>query len=161
MTTEPTENFPSNSFDRSIVIVLIHLGFSVGLLQKSYKVVTEPPSTLKLILRSTFVNLTLSTLSESDHPAYPCLIYILAFFHAVILDRRKYGKLGWSCSYDFNESDCKINNNVDHTPVFFIVVRVSVDIIKTYLNMNLVHAHLNIQWATLKYLIGEGSYYQS
>ena len=79
---------------------------AVGLLQKSYKVVSEPPSTLKLILRSTFVNLTLPTLTESAHPAYPCLLFTLAFFHAIILDRRKYGKLGWSCSYDFNESDC-------------------------------------------------------
>ncbi len=79
----------------------------VGLLQKSYKVVTEPPSTLKLNLRSTFINLTSQTLTESDHPAYPCLIFILAFFHAIILDRRKYDKIGWSCTYDFNESDCK------------------------------------------------------
>ncbi len=79
----------------------------VGLLQKSYKVVTEPPSTLKLNLRSTFINLTSQTFTESDHPAYPCLIFILAFFHAIILDRRKYDKIGWSCTYDFNESDCK------------------------------------------------------
>jgi len=81
--------------------------FLVGLLQKSYKVVTEPPSALKLNLRSTFVNLNLQIFTESNHPAYPCLIFILAFFHAIILDRRKYDKIGWSCTYDFNESDCK------------------------------------------------------
>ncbi|CAF0910630.1 unnamed protein product [Adineta ricciae] len=124
MTTEPIERFP------------------IGLLQKSYKVVIEPPSTLKLNLRSTFANLNLQTFSESDHPAYPPLIFVLAFFHAVILDRRKYEKIGWSCTYDFNESD----------------FRVSVDILKAYLNMSLEHGHLDIPWPTLRYLIGEVMY---
>ncbi|UJR10037.1 hypothetical protein I4U23_014260 [Adineta vaga] len=124
MTTEPIERFP------------------IGLLQKSYKVVIEPPSTLKLNLRSTFVNLNLQVFSESDHPAYPCMIFILAFFHAVILDRRKYNKIGWSCIYDFNETD----------------FRVSVDILKVYLNMNLERGQLDIPWTTLRYLIGEVMY---
>ncbi|CAF1522285.1 unnamed protein product, partial [Adineta steineri] len=124
MTTEPIEKFP------------------IGLLQKSYKVVIEPPSTLKLNLRSIFVNLNIQIFSDSDHPAYPCMIFILAFFHAIILDRRKYNKIGWSCTYDFNESD----------------FRVSVDILKHYLNMNLEHGNLDIQWSTLRYLIGEVMY---
>ncbi|CAF4291334.1 unnamed protein product, partial [Adineta steineri] len=121
MTTEPIEKF------------------TIGLLQKSYKVVIEPPSTLKLNLRSIFVNLNIQIFSDSEHPAYPCMIFILAFFHAIILDRRKYNKIGWSCTYDFNESD----------------FRVSVDILKHYLNMNLEHGNLDIQWSTLRYLIGE------
>ncbi|CAF1548071.1 unnamed protein product [Rotaria magnacalcarata] len=124
MTTEPIEKFP------------------IGLLQKSYKVVIEPPSTIKLNLRSTFVNLNLQTFTESDHPAYPCMIFILAFFHAIILDRRKYDKIGWSCIYDFNESD------------FYV----SVDILKAYLNMSLERGSLTIQWPTLRYLIGEVIY---
>ncbi|CAF4829118.1 unnamed protein product [Rotaria sp. Silwood1] len=124
MTTEPIEKFP------------------IGLLQKSYKVVIEPPSTVKLNLRSTFVNLNLQTFTESDHPAYPCMIFMLAFFHAIILDRRKYDKIGWSCNYDFNESD----------------FHVSVDILKAYLNMSLERGSLEIQWPTLRYLIGEVIY---
>ncbi len=81
--------------------------------------VTEPPSTVKLNLRSTFVNLNLQTFTESDHPAYPCLIFILAFFHAIILDRRKYDKIGWSCTYDFNESDCKFFHQLKSIDLFF------------------------------------------
>jgi dynein heavy chain len=133
---------------------------SVGLLQKSYKVVTEPPSTLKLNLRSTFVNLTLQTFTESTHPAFPCLIFILAFFHAIILDRRKYDKIGWSCTYDFNESDCK--SSFDLYEFYWslcFLVRVSVDILKVYLNMSLKRGSLEIQWPTLRYLIGEGIFH--
>jgi len=43
---------------------------------------------------------------------------VLAFFHAVVLERRKYGKIGWNISYDFNESD----------------FNVCTEVLKTYLN---------------------------
>ena len=103
------------------------------------------------------MNLPLSTLAESDHPAYPCLIFILAFFHAIILDRRKYEKIGWSCTYDFNESDCKLSSSsINPVTISFVLVRVSVDILKDYLNMSLERGSLSISWPTLRYLIGEG-----
>ena len=43
---------------------------------------------------------------------------MLAFFHAVVLERRKYGKIGWNIAYDFNESD----------------FNVCTEVLKTYLN---------------------------
>lgn len=89
-----------------IEITKRNVPFLVDLLQKSLKVVVEPPSKLKMVLQSTLMNLTCQTFNESEHPDYPSLIFLLSFFHGVLLDRRKFGKIGWSSLYDFNDSDC-------------------------------------------------------
>lgn len=34
---------------------------------------------------------------------------MISFFHSIILNRRKYGKIGFNVAYDFNESDYKIS----------------------------------------------------
>jgi len=75
LTTDPTESFP------------------LGILQRSLKVVTEPPSGLKENMRSTYSKLDDSALDQCTHRAFKQLVYILSFFHAVVQERRKYGKL--------------------------------------------------------------------
>ena len=64
-------------------------------LQKSLKVVTEPPNGLKLNLRNTYFKIPSASLKEAacPHPAFKSLVYVLAFFHAVVQERRKYGKV--------------------------------------------------------------------
>jgi hypothetical protein len=42
---------------------------------------------------------------------------------------------------------------------FFFLVRVSVDILKVYLNMSAARGNLEIQWSTLRYLIGDGKFF--
>lgn len=116
ITTDPTGNFP------------------IGLLQKSLKVVTEPPNGIKLNLRSTFFKLQPEAMDSCQHEAFKPLVYVLAFFNAVVLERRKYDKLGFNVSYDFNESD----------------FNVCFDILSTYLSRT-----ERVPWNTLKYLIGE------
>lgn len=66
-------------------------------------------------------------------------MYVLSFFHAVVQERRKYGKIGWNVPYDFNESD--------HT--------VCMDILMTYLTKAFELGDDKIPWGSLKYLIGE------
>ncbi|KAG5670791.1 hypothetical protein PVAND_001030 [Polypedilum vanderplanki] len=111
--------------------------FPIGILQKSLKVVTEPPNGLKLNLRSTFFKMQAEVLQSCQHESFKSLVYVLAFFHAVVLERRKYGKLGFNISYDFNESD----------------FNVCTQILDTYLSRT-----ENIPWNSLKYLIGEVMY---
>nr|XP_026696380.1 dynein heavy chain 10, axonemal isoform X1 [Ciona intestinalis]XP_026696381.1 dynein heavy chain 10, axonemal isoform X2 [Ciona intestinalis] len=116
--------------------------FPIGILQRSLKVVTEPPNGLKLNLRNTYHKITATMLGECPHPAYRSLVFVLSFFHAVVQERRKYGKIGWNISYDFNESD--------HT--------VCMDILKTYLIKAFELGDDKIPWGSLKYLIGEVMY---
>ncbi|KAM8866758.1 dynein axonemal heavy chain 10 isoform 2-T2 [Synchiropus picturatus] len=116
--------------------------FPVGILQKSLKVVTEPPNGLKLNMRATYSKISHETLSACPHPAFRSIVYVLTFFHAVVQERRKYGKMGWNVPYDFNESD------------FFVCM----DILKTFLTLAHKQADSNIPWGSLKYLIGEVMY---
>lgn len=103
------------------------------------QVVTEPPNGLKLNLRSTFSKIPASALVDTPHPAYSSLVFVLAFFHAVVQERRKYGKIGWNVPYDFNESD----------------FRVCMQILGTYLKKAIELGDSRIPWNSLKYLIGE------
>ncbi|KAK3083644.1 hypothetical protein FSP39_000711 [Pinctada imbricata] len=124
LTTEPISSFP------------------IGILQRSLKVVTEPPNGLKLNLRGTYHKISTQALSECPHPSFPALVFTLAFFHAVVQERRKYGKIGWNISYDFNESD----------------FRVCMQILNTYLTKSFELKEQKLPWNSLKYLIGEVMY---
>ncbi|KAJ3349859.1 Dynein heavy chain 10, axonemal [Entophlyctis luteolus] len=118
------------------------LGFPIGILQRSLKVVTEPPNGLKLNIRSSYFKITDETLQDCMHEEFRPLVYVLAFFHAVQQERGKYGKIGWNVKYDFNESD----------------FRVSLTILRTYLNKTALSTDNKIPWTTLRYLIGETIY---
>uniref|UniRef100_A0ABI7Z6S1 Dynein axonemal heavy chain 10 n=2 Tax=Felis catus TaxID=9685 RepID=A0ABI7Z6S1_FELCA len=117
-------------------------GFPIGILQKSLKVVTEPPNGLKLNMRATYFKISPDMLEQCPHPAFKSLVYVLAFFHAVVLERRKFGKIGWNVYYDFNESD----------------FQVCMEILNTYLTKAFQQHDPRIPWDSLKYLIGEVMY---
>lgn len=104
-----------------------------------FQVVTEPPNGLKLNLRNTYHKISNTALAECPHEAFPSLVFVLAFFHAVVQERRKYGKIGWNISYDFNESDFSV----------------CMQILKTYLQKSFDLGDPKIPWNSLKYLIGE------
>uniref|UniRef100_A0A8C5JYE8 Dynein, axonemal, heavy chain 10 n=1 Tax=Jaculus jaculus TaxID=51337 RepID=A0A8C5JYE8_JACJA len=117
-------------------------GFPIGILQKSLKVVTEPPNGLKLNMRATYFKISHEMLEQCPHTAYKPLVYVLAFFHAVVQERRKFGKIGWNVYYDFNESD----------------FQVCMEILNTYLTKAFQQRDPRIPWGSLKYLIGEVMY---
>lgn len=116
--------------------------FPIGILQRSLKVVTEPPNGLKLNLRNTYFKVRPTALDSCPHPLFKSLVYVLAFFHAVVQERRKYDKIGWNINYDFNESD----------------FNVCMQILDTYLTKMFEAKDSRIPWSSLKYLIGEVMY---
>jgi dynein heavy chain, axonemal len=67
---------------------------------------------------------------------------VLSFTHAVLQERKKFGKIGWNVTYDFNESDFKI----------------SFKLISLYLNKAVQNNEEELPWDTLRYLIGEAMY---
>ena len=108
--------------------------FPIGILQRSLKVVTEPPNGLKLNLRSTYTRIAAAQLNACPHPSFRPLVYVLAFFHAVVQERRKYGRLGWNVPYDFNESDFEV----------------CMTILDTYLTKSHANSEEKLPWGTLR-----------
>ena len=80
--------------------------FPVPVLQSGIKITNEPPKGLKANLKRTFNEVT-----EEDYEScsrskeYKKMLFALAFFHAVILERRKYGAIGWNIPYEWMNSD--------------------------------------------------------
>ena len=85
--------------------------FPVPVLQSGIKVTQEPPRGLKAGVYRTFTDLSLEKYEE-DFPKsfqYKKLVFALAFFHSVILERRKYGPIGWNVHYQWMNSDFDIS----------------------------------------------------
>lgn len=91
LTTSPTDAFP------------------LGILQRSIKVVTEPPDGLGQNIKNTYSKLSEEIFESCPKSEFKPMLYVLSFFHAVIQERKKFGKIGWNVTYDFNESDFKIS----------------------------------------------------
>jgi dynein axonemal heavy chain len=124
LTTDPTPKFP------------------LDILQRSLKVVTEPPDGLKLNMKGSYSKIDAQDLEDCEHWAYRPLVYVLAFFHAVVQERRKYGKLGWNVKYDFNDSDFNVSRRL----------------LGMYLTKAHEHKDEMIPWNSLRFLIGEAMY---
>lgn len=143
ITTDATPTFPIGILQRSLKGTTIIGTTDILIYLIILLVVTEPPNGLKLNLRSTYFKLRQQSLDSVSHPNFKPIVYVLSFFHAVVQERRKYDKLGWNISYDFNEND-------------FIVC---LEILQTYMSkVGGKGANTSIPWNSLKYLIGEVMY---
>ncbi|XQJ27193.1 dynein heavy chain, putative [Leishmania guyanensis] len=119
--------------------------FPIGVLQRSIKMTTEPPKGIKanmLRLYNMFSEDDLATRS-AEHPlVYRNLLYSLCFFHSVLLERRKYGTLGYNVLYDFTSSDFDVSENI----------------IQLYIGQMRSDAVEDVPLVTIRYLIAEASY---
>ena len=80
--------------------------FPISVLQNSVKVTNEVPKGLRSNLLRAFNEFGDHYLSaHNDSMAWKKLIFGLCMFHAVIIERKRYGPLGWNIPYEFNDND--------------------------------------------------------
>ena len=110
----------------------------ITIIQDSIKIVNEPPRGLKQSLQRTF-----NTIDEGYYDNSPKstlfkrFAFGFVFFHALILERRKYGPLGWNIPYEFSNSDLSIS---------LAQLR------------NFLEDYDDIQYAAMNYMIAEANY---
>lgn len=76
LTTEPSDRFP------------------LGILQRSLKVVTEPPNGLKLNMRSSYAKITEESLADCPHPAYRPQVHVTSI---ILISSRPRSKFLGTC----------------------------------------------------------------
>ncbi|XP_074037842.1 dynein axonemal heavy chain 1 isoform X2 [Leptinotarsa decemlineata] len=87
--------------------------FPVSILQNGSKMTIEPPSGLKANMLRAYRNEVsdLTDFMQSEHPKaakFKLLVFSLCLFHGILLERRKFGPLGFNIPYEFTDGDLKI-----------------------------------------------------
>ena len=115
--------------------------FPIPILENGVKMTNEAPAGLKAGLMRTY---RMDPVSDSDFfegcskdGEWRKLMYSLAFFHSVIVERKKFGAIGFNIPYEFNEND----------------LRISIRQLKMFLD-----EYEDIPFPTLSYTCGECNY---
>eukprot|EP00928_Gymnodinium_smaydae_P068050 TRINITY_DN5109_c0_g7_i1.p1 TRINITY_DN5109_c0_g7~~TRINITY_DN5109_c0_g7_i1.p1 ORF type:complete len:4115 (+),score=1184.64 TRINITY_DN5109_c0_g7_i1:176-12520(+) len=113
--------------------------FPVPVLQSGLKITNEPPKGLRANIGRTFTDIAEDVYEACPTKAFPYkkLLFGLAFFHAVILERRKFGPIGWNIPYEWMDSDFQVSREQ----------------VRMYLEQQ-----DEIPWITLRYIIAEVNY---
>jgi dynein heavy chain, axonemal len=88
-----------------------------SILQNSVKVSNEAPQDLKANMRralAKFPQPYYDKAKSHKENEFKALLFGLCMFHSLILGRRKFGNIGWSRVYNFNDGDLTICGDVLH-----------------------------------------------
>merc|ERR1719506_3017526 len=114
------------------------VSFPVPVLQSGIKITNEPPKGLRANLARTFQDITPEIYESCEKSReFKKLLFALAFFHAAILERRKFGPIGWNIPYEWMDSD----------------FQVSYEQVNMYLT-----SQPGVPWITLNYIIAAVNY---
>jgi len=106
------ENFLPDTVHKEFRLWLTSLPsphFPVSVLESSVKLVNQPPAGLKPNLRSVFSKIDDDYLNKSSKEVWWKEVHFaLAQFHALVLERKKFGPLGFNIGYGFTEGDADV-----------------------------------------------------
>ena len=109
-----------------------------ALLQMSLKVVCEPPTGLQANVVRAYSHFTHEPWTQSPKPVeHHAILFVLCYFHAVVVERSRFGPIGWSRKYPFSFED----------------LLASADILQHYLE-----DRPRIVWEDLRFMLGEIMY---
>uniref|UniRef100_A0A7S1KLW9 AAA+ ATPase domain-containing protein n=2 Tax=Percolomonas cosmopolitus TaxID=63605 RepID=A0A7S1KLW9_9EUKA len=121
ITSEPTDRFPIN------------------LLQMSIKCSDDPPTGVKAGLMKSYTWINQQLLDKVDSNEWKQLLFTVCFVHSVLIERKKFGPLGWCVPYEFNSADLECS-------VLFLQRHMYEFDVK------------KMQWDTIRYMIGAVQY---
>lgn len=108
-------NFREDAVDPGFRLILTSMPcdyFPITILQNGVKLTNEPPKGIKANMLKAFNDLPedilTSEIEENKREPLKNLVFSMCLYHAVILERRKFGPLGYNIIYDFNDSDLDI-----------------------------------------------------
>jgi len=110
----------------------------IGLLNRSIKLTSEAPAGLKANLKRAFTSFNKEVINEADSKS-KAIIFGLCQFHAVLIERKQFGSLGYNMMYPFGLSD----------------LRDSAVCLANYMEAN---AGGKVPWEDLRYIFGEIMY---
>ena len=109
----------------------------ISILDRAIKITSDPPSGLKANLKQAFACFTRETYEELE-PRTKGILFGLCQFHAVMIERKKFGAKGYNMMYPFSIGD----------------LISSATVLRNYMES----APAKVPWADLRYLFGEIMY---
>ncbi|CAD7941439.1 unnamed protein product [Amoebophrya sp. A120] len=113
-------------------------GIPPGILERSIKLTNEPPQGLQANLRRAFALFTKEDFDDRDAKV-KAILFGLCHFHAIMLERKKFGPMGYNMMYPFSNGD----------------LRDSASVLYNYLEGS---SSAKIPWDDLRYIFGEIMY---
>eukprot|EP01061_Rhynchopus_euleeides_P039485 TRINITY_DN6779_c0_g1_i1.p1 TRINITY_DN6779_c0_g1~~TRINITY_DN6779_c0_g1_i1.p1 ORF type:complete len:591 (+),score=257.11 TRINITY_DN6779_c0_g1_i1:69-1775(+) len=121
-----------------------HPKFPIGLLQMSIKLTNEPPPGIKAGIKRSYGWFNQEMLDSYRRPEWKPMLFAQCFIHSIVVERKKFGPIGFCIPYEFNQGDWQAS-------VQFLQNHVATigDDIKR---------GAQVSWITVRYMISEIQY---
>jgi dynein heavy chain len=113
-------------------------GIPIGILERSLKLTNEPPDGMLANLRRSFALFSKEDFEDRDAKV-KSILFGLCHFHSLMLERKKFGPMGYNMNYPFSAGD----------------LRDSAQVLYNYLEGS---SSVKIPWDDLKYIFGDIMY---